>query len=279
MAMRIERQYPYIVAGLPDVQLGQTTLSVKLPALLRQTLEELHPTDAGQLRALFWPHDHENLVNALLKAKAAPHPLANLDPEALRAALADDDPALPSYLRDFHADFVAGSVPASRLALQHALATRFYAYVQEQAWGLPRKWHDFDRDLRNILAAIAARRHHDGHEWLLVGHNDVAERLRSSHAQDFGLGTDFPFIDHLLRLHAQQEFVDMERHIDLVRWQAIEDMAAASYFNIDAIAARFLQLAIAERWARLDPQAGSQRFEAKIETLGRSFQFAKEFSL
>ncbi len=116
-------------------------------------------------------------------------------------------------------------------------------------------WVDFDTGLRNELAKIRASRKHI----------DPLESLRT--APSFLTGFTSSAIAHIaLAVHRNPSILEAERSLDEARWQALDELAAGHYFDLDFLIIYAYKLIILERWEKI--RAGDK--EALLnETLAR----------
>ena len=105
---------------------------------------------------------------------------------------------------------------------------------------------------------------------LLIGRDDVAEALLRSNAPDFGLSAQLPWIDRLLG-QSRGKPLDFEKGVDTLRWDVLNEMTIASYFQAETVYAFYLKLTIVERWRALDPKSGRERLDTLLGELKASY--------
>ena len=71
----------------------------------------------------------------------------------------------------------------------------------------------------------------------------------------------------------------MEKQIDFIRWNKIEELTEYSYFDFDKIAGYVIKFSITDRWVKYNTEKGSQLFSSKITEMGQSIKFSKEFEV
>ena len=149
-----------------------------------------------------------------------------------------------------------------------ALFAAYYEECARSSSRFLRAWSLFDRNLRNVAAALAARAAGRAPEEAVVGGGDVAEQLRRSSAADFGLRGELPYVDALIAaVNDETNLVEKERKIDLIRWNEAVELATFDYFDIDAILSYLVRVNIVARWTRLDPAQGRAMFERLVAEL------------
>ena len=83
------------------------------------------------------------------------------------------------------------------------------------------------------------------------------EQLQRAAAADFGLRGELQYIDAVIAaVNDEQNIVEKEHKIDLIRWEQAVDLAARDYFDINAILSYLVRVNIVARWALLDPKRG-----------------------
>ena len=143
---------------------------------------------------------------------------------------------------------------------------------------------EFDRTLRNITAALAARAAQRPVDSVTVGGGDVVEQLQRSSAADFGLRGELPYIDAVITaVNDESNMLEKERKIDMVRWEMAGELAAFDYFNIGAVLSYLAKINIVARWSVLDPKRGREIFERLMAELDgkddRTAQFRTAIAL
>jgi len=132
----------------------------------------------------------------------------------------------------------------------------YYAYAVERASGtfLP-AYLRFEKDLRNIVAAIRARRKGLAPADHLVGEGEIVDALGRSTAEDFGLGSEYPFIERLI---AAKEPVETQETIEQIIWETLDEMTEHTDFDFDVILAYLLKLRLLERNLALSEEQGME---------------------
>ena len=264
-------QYYCLVAGLREYTLDADTKGFDPASIVADILGEVSAKDAAAVRLLYGYYDCENIVS-LRAGRAAHNPLGNLSREEL-----EEEIRTPRRLpRRIAAVLEAYADPEGEAAEEVDVARRFEpalfaAYYEECARSSSRflrAWSLFDRNLRNVAAALAARAAGRAPEEAVVGGGDVAAQLRRSSAADFGLRGELPYVDALIAaVNDETNLVEKERKIDLIRWNEAVELATFDYFDIDAILSYLVRVNIVARWTRLDPAQGRAMFERLVAEL------------
>ena len=132
-----------------------------------------------------------------------------------------------------------------------------------------REWSEADRNLRNITAALTAREKGLTIAEYMVGDGEVVQQLSRSSAADFGLKGEITYIDSLIgALSDNENLLDKEHRMDMIRWGIAEEIATFDYFNIGFLLSYVVRLSLVHRWSRLDEQRGRELFSRLVASLG-----------
>lgn len=265
------RNYYSLVAGLREYALDADTKGFDAKGIVEEILDGVCASDASEVRLLYGYYDCENIL-ALRAGRSAHNPLGNLSREELEQEL-----KAPSRLPQGIARVVkayadpegeeAEEVDTSR-RFETTLFAAYYDACRRSRSRFLRAWSEFDRTLRNVMAALAARAASRPVEEVVVGGGDVAEQLQRSSAADFGLRGELSFIDSVIAaMNDEANLMEKERKIDLVRWEEASELATFDYFNINAILSYLVRINIVARWARLDAARGREMFNRLLAEL------------
>lgn len=255
-----ETNYYCLVAGLREYSLDGGVKGFDPHAILDEILRELTPRDLRAVRLLYGYYDCKNIVS-LRTGGSAHDPLGNFSREQLKEEL-EHPHALPPELGRILCAYArpdseeAEEVDTSR-RFERSLFEAYYALCAASPSRFLREWSDFDRTLRNVAAAVTARATGRPVDETIVGDDDIAEQLRRSSAADFGLRGELPYIDAVIAAVSDEgNLLEKEHKIDRIRWQQAVDLAAADYFNANAILSYLVRINIVARWTLLDEQRG-----------------------
>jgi len=125
--------------------------------------------------------------------------------------------------------------------------------LAEDPWlaggGFAEDWRAWETQLRNFVARSRAARLH----------RDAAPYLREERVFDAGLegGVADAF--------SRSTPLDRERALDVLRWKKIEELGGFNPFSVDAMMSYVLHLAIAARWASMDPAVGREKVNELVK--------------
>lgn len=262
------RKYPYLVAGLPNLLPEQAEPPLSVAAYIALLRAHLAPEDMAQLALLLLPADHRNLLQLLRGQAEGGHPWAWWSEAELRERMADGQ-GLPPYFYTFAEAFREAGEGAPAPADPYwddRLAAEGYRYALAGAGGFVAAWLPFERDLRNLIAALNARWRQLDPGPKLVDGAALAEALTlRPQARDFGLSADYFFLTELLEAYDLPNLLERERAIDLLRWRHAEALNAFSYFTADVLIGYLVRLQLLERWAKLHPERGAEVLRRLID--------------
>ncbi len=267
-----ETNYYSLVAGLREYTLDADTKGFDATEIVAEILEELSKSDARAVRLMYAYYDCENLI-ARKASRAAYNPLGNIAAEEL-----DDELSSPKRVAEPMARVIrAYADPESEWvegldmtqSFEKALLAAYYEACSNANCRFLREWAEFDRTLRNVSAAAVARSLGRPIDSVTVGGGEVVEQLQRSSAADFGLRGEVAYIDAVIAaVNDEQNLLEKEHKIDMVRWEQALELAGFDYFNINAILSYLARINIVARWSLLDAKRGRemlQRIMAELD--------------
>ncbi len=258
------RNYYALVAGLKEYALDADTKGFDARAIVGAILDEVSDSDAREVRLLYGYYDCENLA-ALRAGRKPRNPLGNLAPDELEEELRHPV-RLPRRVADVVRAYgdPEGEEAEERdmnVRFEAALFEAYYAECARSSSRFLREWSLFDRNLRNIAAAVGARAAGRATDEAVVGGGDVAAQLRRSSAADFGLRGELPCVDAVIAaVNEEANLLEKEHKLDLIRWNEAVELASFDYFDINAVLSYLVRVNIVARWTRLSERTGREMF-------------------
>ena len=83
--------------------------------------------------------------------------------------------------------------------------------------------------------------------------------LTKSNAKDFGLSDFFPYITKLQELIDASDVIKLESFVDQLRWNYVEEITSAYFFDINIILGYMTKLLMIKRKTQFKPEEGSER--------------------
>jgi hypothetical protein len=274
----VKRNYYYLVAGLQDITMDIHKLSMGQVEFRKELQTEVHPQDYKLVQILFLPYDNKNLLNIITKKEEEFDERGNFSRDLLEANIKELTDELPEYMNRFITSFKDNEPVFPNMSPENQLTALFYEYALSLDDGFVKEWFRFNRDLNNLLTALVCRRYDIPHEYQIIGWDDISETIRKSHARDFGLTAEIPYMDDLLNIAKEDDIQQREKAVDQLRWNYLDDVTFFEYFTIDKILAFTLKLGMVERWLALDKDYGSQLFEELLQDLKSSYELPETFT-
>lgn len=267
-------EYFYLVSSLREWALDSDTKGFSVREILDEILDELTTQDRKAVELLYGYYDCENVI-ARMVGRNRYNQLGNLTVEQLDDLLNNRNYALlPKRVADVVKLYVEAddeerdSDVVLEESVEKAIFGAYYAMLAESKSRFLKGWGEFDRTLRNISAAVAAREAGRQVKDVLVGGGEVVEQLARSSAADFGLRGELPYIDAVISaITDEPNIVEKERKIDAIRWSEAEEIAVFDYFDINYILSYLVKVNIVARWTLLSPEVGRQMLNRFIESL------------
>ena len=267
-------EYYYLVAGLKEWSLDSDTKGFDVAEIRGEILDQISNKDASAVRLLYAYYDCENII-AVRASQQRFNPLGNLSREQVDALFAERCyDLLPKHMGEI-VRLYAEADDEDRdeevvldEKFERALFEAYYRDLAESKCNFLVGWGAFDRNLRNISAALAAREAGRVVADVTVGGGEIVEQLRRSSATDFGLRGELPYIDAVIAAVADEtNIVEKERKIDAIRWAEAEDIAVFDFFNINYLLSYLVKVNIVARWMLLSPEAGREMLARLIKEL------------
>lgn len=274
--------YYCLVAGLPDISLDDGKLSYSVSDFKAELYPDLSAQDRKLIDLFYLKFDNTAILKLLKNKDAVIEDKGNFSAEELLQLIEavregdTSDKKYPSYL----VNFVSQYLQLSQDELYRAddlLAALYYSYGMSSNNAFIASWFEFNLNLNNILAALAARKYKMEVSSVIVGATSICEQLRTSNARDFGLNETLEYFEALQRIADIEELVEREKKVDMLKWKWLEDESFFHYFTIERIFVFLMQLGMIERWISLDKEKGNELFRKMIQDLKNEVQIPEEF--
>lgn len=162
----------------------------------------------------------------------------------------------------------AGSVvgPRDFGELEREMYSVYYVMCGRSGCAFLAKWADVDRTVRNVVAVSTARKLGMDARDMVIGDSQF-EQLLLSTANLSLLKEEFVWMEPLLAVVAESDFVEREHKMDELRWKIVDTINEQSYFTIGVLLGYLIKLNIIQRWVALDKDSGRKRFRGLVEAL------------
>ncbi len=273
----MKRHYYYLVSGLQDITLDIHKLLSNQQAFKETLKSEIHPNDYLLVEKLFLPYDNVNLLNLLEKNSQPFIEKGNFTKETLEDNIKEPE-GLPEYMKRFILAYKNKEPLFPELSPENELTTLFYQEVLTENNEFLRNWFHFDLTIRNILTALAARKHKIDYENQIIGTDEISEAIKKSHARDFGLSNEIDYLENLVDASRNDDIQLREKAVDQLKWDYLEDVTFFHYFTIEKILAYIIKLGLVERWLAIDKDYGREMFEKLLNELQSSYKLPESFT-
>jgi len=283
--MFFQKQYHYLIAGLPELVFDEEKLGRGLLDFREEFKESLSKDDYHLVSSLFFTYDNENLINHFVKEKDDFNPLGNYSLADVEEQLGMLDTVfkqkggLPAYMVEFIREFKEKKNTGIEQDWEHFLTEKYYHYLLQTKNKFLHDWVEFDLQIKNILTAYYCRKYEINPEGELVGENFITQQLITSNAKDFGISHEVDYLERILQIAEIDNLAEREKQIDLLKWEYIDEHTFFHYFTIEKIIGYMIKLMMVYRWASLDPETGRELFNSLIESMTKSYTFPEEFKI
>ena len=230
-------QYHYLIAGLDEIQLEQSS---KLPydKLLELFQEQMAPAD--------WKY-----IEFLQKTKDSPDILALMEDDAVQDR--------------FHETSLSEDDFRTQLLYEQGMNSK-NKFISA--------WFEYNLNLNNVLAAAVCQKYGYATEKVIVGDNEVAQLLRKGGVgKNQNLAAVLPELKDIIAVSEIQNLLDREKHIDALRWMWLDNYTLFKYFELENVLAYYLQATILHRWDNLTREQGEQIFRAILADMKKGIKF------
>ncbi|MBQ3234036.1 MAG: DUF2764 family protein [Alistipes sp.] len=268
------KEYYYLVAGLKEWTLESDAKGFDVAEIRDEILEAISDSDRQAVRELYAYYDCENII-AAHAGRDRYNPLGNLSKEEVEAVFSERcysklPKAVAEVVKRYNEadDDERDDEVALDDRFERAVFEAYYHGLEKSKCSFLKAWGEFDRNLRNIAAAVAAREANRSISDVVVGRGEVVEQLTRSSAADFGLRGELQYIDSVIAaVSDERNIVEKERKIDAIRWAEAEDIVVFDFFNINFILSYLVKVNIVARWNMLSPEVGRRMLERLMQEL------------
>lgn len=268
------KEYYYLVAGLKEWTLESDAKGFDVAEIRDEILEAISDSDRQAVRELYAYYDCENII-AAHAGRDRYNPLGNLSKKEVEAVFSERcysklPKAVAEVVKRYNEadDDERDDEVALDDRFERAVFEAYYLGLEKSKCSFLKAWGEFDRNLRNIAAAVAAREANRSISDVVVGRGEVVEQLSRSSAADFGLRGELQYIDSVIAaVSDERNIVEKERKIDAIRWAEAEDIVVFDFFNINFILSYLVKVNIVARWNMLSPEVGRRMLERLMQEL------------
>ncbi len=249
-------KYYFLVSYIPEINREDKKLRLRVSDLLADK-SQFDEKDWQQIELVLLAGDVLQ-IDRLLSGKDVEVPYTLFGREFWKEQIKSPK-EVPEVFADVFSTMVAEETSPKKLDL---LYDAFYNYVEEQASSsFLKSYFQFHRGLRNIIAAVRARRMGLPPSDHLVGEGDLVEALSRSNAEDFGLSGEFPWIERII---AAKDPAAMEDTMKQILWETVDEITEQMDFDFDVVLAYLLKLQSLEKDLALSTDQGMEIVERML---------------
>lgn len=273
-----KRNYYCLIAGLPDILIDQKKIPFSLIELKQELQDQLHPNDYQLVEYLFLPYDNINFLNILQKKEADFNPLGNYSENFFIDEI-KEPVNLPGYMKKFLEAYREENPIHPNLSLENQLTWLYFDFMLEQKNRFLRDIFTTIRDINNIFTIYNARKFGLNIENQMIGNYELTDAAKKTTSKDFGLSSEITPIDEIIGIYENNDILEQEMSIDLLKWRHMNNLNTFNYFTIEFILAYVLEFIMVERWSNLETDQSKRTFKKLLNDLENSIQFSKDFNI
>jgi len=283
----MRREYHCLIAGLPELFFDTDKINTSLLDFKNYLKEVLHVKDFKLLETIFWRYDNLNVLKLLQDPESDINEYGNLskaDIEEVFLLVKDDTlytfgREIPAYFGEFINAYKNEIILFPGKSHENQITQLYYKYLNGIDNRFIRNWFEFEMNLSNIITAFNCKKHEYKVDSELIGNNEITEKLIKSNARDFGISNEFPKLESIINALEEDNFIEKEKKIDIIKWELLNDWSFFYYFTIEKVFSYTIQMEIILRWLKLDKETGLELFNNLLSNLEKSYEFSKEFTL
>ena len=209
--------YIAFIAGLPDIVWDDWKLSMNVAEFRTQLEDYMKGKDKELIDLFFLPNDNAQVLR-LLKKQESDASLNTVYPEkVLEEEVLEPDKRIPAYLQMFISDYKEERLKYDAVP-ENVLSWMYYDYLMQSKNKLVREFAEYSMNLKNLVAALNARKYGMNITKEVIGDNEFSLSLRASNAKDFGLSLNYPYVEKVLALMESDDLVAREKGLDFLMW-------------------------------------------------------------
>jgi hypothetical protein len=270
-------KYYCLLAGLPNISLEDG----KIPFTVSKFREELDgvltKNDQKLMDLFFLKYDNKNLIDQVRFPDSDPDPRGRIKYHAfndLLTALKEEEKPpvnkqIPSYFEEFLTIYLEAETKGEKTAIpwEDRLAALYYEYAMKCKNNFFARWFELSLNTNNMFTAITCRKYNLDRADYIVGNNEVAGKLRTSNARDFGLADMAEYLQDVQRIAEETDLLVREKKTDQLKWRWLEENTFFKTFDVESVFAYLLELEMLERWVTLDKAAGEKTFRQLVGSM------------
>jgi len=242
-------RYYFLAGYLPELHIDDRKIKFGITELKGE--QYIPPRDWREIELILMGND-VFMIEKLLSGKSFAVKNSVYEAEFWREQIKDPQEG-PEFILNFLREFKAGEGNFGPREADR-LYGAYYDYVSTKSSSkFLRQYFEFDRNLRNVMAAIRARQKGLSPSDVLSGNNELVETLSRSSAEDFGLTEDYPWVESLM---TAEHPLRRQEVIGQILWNLMDEIAGDDPFHFNSILSYALRLQMLEKRLALSEEEG-----------------------
>ncbi len=279
------KKYYCLIAGLPDIVLGDKKVLFNSIILRESLLEELSSQDLEMANALYLPFDHYNLISLMYNQQKEFDPrglftLVDLEHLLDKKNIEDlSNSIYPQYVVQFVKEVLFAEEKIDSTQAEILLFKKYVVYLKSFSNQFLSEFVDYEVNVKNVFTALTGKKYGVAYEKELIGNTEITEALIKSRSRDFGLASELNQIETLVQTYEEESLLERELKIDQLKWEYLDDATFFHYFTIERVLSFIFKQFMVERWIALDEEEGQKMFRKLLSELESSYEFPEEYKL
>jgi hypothetical protein len=271
----VQPQYYYLVSSLVDISLDLNKLPMGMDEFINFCSEEMSKKDFNDLKKLFIFNDVQNSIKYKDNNYVFVKP-SYYNEEDFKENLKDTDAFFEFLSEYFYNKKNEKRVFPDLLEIDEVFQL-FYLYIDSFCSDFLNDYFLFELNLRNITTGLSQRSNNLPVPNKIISKEDISELIKKSTSQDFGLSKSIDYIEELVEIYKSNDLIKIEKKIDEIRWEWLDERIGYNYFSADFIYTYAIKLASLKRWVNLNIQNGEERLNNLINQISLNIKLPEQF--
>jgi hypothetical protein len=271
----VQPQYYYLVSSLVDISLDLNKLPMGMDEFINFCSEEMSKKDFNDLKKLFIFNDIQNSIKYKDNNYVFVKP-SYYNEEDFKENLKDTDAFFEFLSEYFYNKKNEKRVFPDLLEIDEVFQL-FYLYIDSFCSDFLNDYFLFELNLRNITTGLSQRSNNLPVPNKIISKEDISELIKKSTSQDFGLSKSIDYIEELVEIYKSNDLIKIEKKIDEIRWEWLDERIGYNYFSADFIYTYAIKLASLKRWVNLNIQNGEERLNNLINQISLNIKLPEQF--
>lgn len=262
------KNYYYLVSSLSPLTLDTGRLPLSSKEFIEFCREELEPSDFYDFLKIYLFNDIRNAIHSDNESYSYIYP-SYYTQEEFRENLRDTDSFLTFLSEYFFNKQTEKRINPSLMEIDEVVLL-LYQNLEQIENDFVKDYYMFELDLQNITTRLSLRMNNLDDVNKIIPFGDKYEMIRKSSAADLGVSEAGGYIENLVEAYAEKDLIKIEKKIEEIRWNWLEDRVGYDQFGINNILSYAVRLQSVERWLSLTEEKGEAVLNNIIESIAGS---------